>query len=169
MAERANPETLQPSLLDRLTDNARSVTVESSDRAMLNARDIRAAVMRDLGSLLNTGCLATLVDLDDFPEVRRSTLNYGMPDLSGMMVSSLEMRSLERLMKESIKRFEPRIDQNTLRVSMNVQPDRMSGNALILDIEGDLWAYPSKIRLHLKTELDLETGDVAVRDASGRY
>lgn len=168
MAERANPETLQPSLLDRLTDNARTVTVEAADRAVMNVRGLRRAVRRDLAWLLNTGHLATLVDLEDYPEVRKSVLNYGMPDLAGTMLSSLDMPSLERLIKKTIIRFEPRIEAQTLRVAVNVQRDQMSRTALVLDIEGDLWSYPSPTRLHLKTQLDFETGEVAVRDASGR-
>ncbi len=168
MAERANPESLQPSLLDRLTDHAPEVTSEVEERATLNLRQLRQAVMRDLAWLLNTGNLASIMDLDDYPEVRKSVLNYGMPDLAGTLVSSLEMRSLERLLSRSVQRFEPRIDSKTLKVTINVQPDKMNRSALVLDIEGSLWAYPSPMRLHLKTELDLETGSVAVRDASGR-
>lgn len=168
MAERANPETLQPSLLDRLTDNAPDKSVETAEHATMNLRQLRQVVMRDLAWLLNTGNLASLIDLDEYPEVCDSVLNYGMPDLAGTLVSSLKMRSLERLLSKAVRRFEPRIDADTLKVTVNVQPDHMNRSALVLDIEGSLWAYPSPMRLHLKTELDLETGEVAVRDASGR-
>ena len=55
MAERANPETLQPSLLDRLTDDAPDTAVEAASQATMNLRQLRKAVMRDLAWLLNTG------------------------------------------------------------------------------------------------------------------
>ena len=168
MAERANPETLQPSLLDRLTDNNPTVKTESAEKSAMNMRALRQAVMRDLAWLLNTGNLGSVQNLDNFNEVRESVLNFGMPDLAGLTVTSMDMRTLERMLKETIVCFEPRIDATTLSVGLNVKNDKMSRHALTLDIEGDLWAHPSPMRLYLKTELDLETGDVAVRDASGR-
>jgi type VI secretion system protein ImpF len=36
---------------------------------------------------------------------------------------------------------------------------------MVFTIEGQLWAEPTPISLYLKTEVDLETGDVAVTDA----
>lgn len=168
MAERANPETLQPSLLDRLTDNAPTVKVEASDRSSINVRGLRRAVMRDLGWLLNTGNLGSVQDLEDYDQIKTSVINYGMPDLAGLMVSSTDTRALEKLLRDTIVNFEPRISPETLSVKLNVRRDSMSRNALTLDIEGDLWAYPSPQHLYLKTELDFETGDVVVRDTSGR-
>ncbi|MFK8017746.1 MAG: type VI secretion system baseplate subunit TssE [Gammaproteobacteria bacterium] len=168
MAERANPETLQPSLLDRLTDSAPTVQVEASDRAKLNVRGLRKAVMRDLAWLLNTGNLGSIVPLDDYDEVAASVLNFGMPDLAGLMLSSLDSRALQRTLRDTIARFEPRINPQTLKVTINTREDKMSRNALTLNIEGDLWSYPSPQRLFLATELDFESGDVVVRNASGR-
>lgn len=168
MADQSNRDALQPSLLDRLTDNAPSAKSEASERSSLNLRQLRRAVMRDLSWLLNTGNLGAIVNLDDVPEVQSSVLNYGMPDMAGMTVSSMDMRSIERLVRNSILRFEPRIIGKTLQVKINLQQDEMNRNALNLDIEGDLWAHPAPLRLHLKTALDLETGEVAVTDASGR-
>ena len=168
MAERANPETLQPSLLDRLTDNAPTVKVEAADRSSINVRGLRKAVMRDLAWLLNTGNLGSVESLDEYDQVGTSVLNFGMPDLAGLMVSSTDTAALERLLRETITNFEPRISKGSLSVKLNVQRDAMNRNALTLDIEGDLWAYPSPQHLYLKTDLDFETGEVVIRDTSGR-
>jgi type VI secretion system protein ImpF len=35
------------------------------------------------------------------------------------------------------------------------------------EIEGDLWMQPVPLRLYLKTQLDLETGNVVVMDSAG--
>ena len=168
MAGTANHDRLQPSLLDRLTDDAPDKKVESPDKAVINPRELRRLVMRDIAWLLNTGNLASVENLDAWPEVKRSVLNYGMPDLAGVTVSSMELRALENLMRDAILTFEPRVDAKSLRIRIRKQGDEMSRNALVLDIEGDLWARPKPTRLFLKTELDLESGDVAVTDAGGR-
>jgi type VI secretion system protein ImpF len=40
----------------------------------------------------------------------------------------------------------------------------MSRNAVTFKIEGELWSHPAPMALFLKTELDLESGDVNVTD-----
>jgi type VI secretion system protein ImpF len=72
-------ERLQPSLLDRLTDNAPGQKREGPDEQALSMTQLRQAVLRDLGALLNTTNLATLHDLSNTPLAARSTLNYGIP------------------------------------------------------------------------------------------
>ena len=161
-------DRLQPSLLDRLTDDRPDQQVEARDKAIINSRQLRRYVMRDIAWLLNTGNLSSVQDIDAYPEVQRSVLNYGMPDLAGVTVSSMDMRALEALVRNSILTFEPRIDPKSLQVRIRTKRDQMNRNALTLDIEGDLWARPSPTRLFLKTELDLESGDIAVTDAAGR-
>ena len=45
---------LQPSLLDRLTDDEPHKSVESNDKRVLNKSQLRQCVLRDLAWLLNT-------------------------------------------------------------------------------------------------------------------
>jgi len=92
MAELTQKERLQPSLLDRLTDDEREHKQESRDKRVLSPARLRECVRRDLTWLLNTTHLAALEDLDAHPEVARSVLNYGMPDLAGRTVSSVPAR-----------------------------------------------------------------------------
>jgi len=54
MAELAPRERLQPSLLDRLTDDEPDQEVESRERRVLSVRGLREGVLRDLAWLLNT-------------------------------------------------------------------------------------------------------------------
>ena len=165
MAELTPQERLQPSLLDRLTDKAPDTGTESRDRRVLSMRLLRQAVLRDLAWLLNTGYLETTEDLDAYPYVRDSVLNYGMPDISGMSVSTADTVALERSVRDAIVNFEPRISPDSLRVSIARDERAMGRNAMVFSIEGQLWAEPTPMMLYLKTEVDLETGDVAVTDA----
>lgn len=165
MADLTPQERLQPSLLDRLTDNAPDSKTESRDVRVLSMRRLRHAVLRDLGSLLNTGHLETTEDLEDYPQVRDSVLNYGMPDIAGLTVSGTDTAALERSVRETIKKFEPRILPDTLSVRIARDVTAMGRNSMVFTIEGQLWAEPTPTMLYLKTEVDLETGDVAVTDA----
>ena len=44
----------------------------------------------------------------------------------------------------------------------------MNHNAMIFDIEAELWAQPLPLRLFLRTEIDLENGGVSVTDMGGQ-
>jgi len=48
MADLIPRERLQPSLLDRLTDNSPQATVESRDERVMSSRQLRKSVLRDL-------------------------------------------------------------------------------------------------------------------------
>ncbi len=165
MADLTPQERLQPSLLDRLTDKAPDSRSESRDRRVLSMRMLRQAVLRDLAWLLNTGHLETTDDLEPYPQVRDSVLNYGLPDITGISASSADTSALERAVKKAIAMFEPRIAPDSLRVSVARDESTMGRNAMVFTIEGQLWAEPTPMTLFLKTEVDLETGDVAVSDA----
>jgi type VI secretion system protein ImpF len=121
-------------------------------------------VLRDLAWLLNTGPLSQYESLDAFPEVQRSVLNYGSPDLAGATVSGTKLELVEKAVREAILRFEPRILANTVDVRAVKDPDEMNDNALVFVIEGQLWAQPIPLSLFLRTEIDLETGQVEVTE-----
>lgn len=160
----AQLENLQPSLLDRLSDDYPQTSQESRERQVISLTKLREAVLRDLGWLLNTDSLSTTEDLSDFPEVARSVLNYGMPSLSGRTVSGADHQGLERMVKEVICSFEPRMIPASVKVKVIVAPGEMSGNAMSFSIEGQLWAEPAPLHLVLRSDIDLETGSVAIRE-----
>jgi type VI secretion system protein ImpF len=127
-------------------------------------KEIRACVKRDLDWLLNASQYSPQEDLDDYPDVVCSVLNYGMPDLTGKTVSGFDQRHMERLLKQVIVNFEPRILRNTLTVRVIADKTLFEHNALVFEIEGELWAEPQPLHLHLRTEFELEDGNVSVFD-----
>jgi len=164
MAELTQKERLQPSLLDRLTDDERENKQESRDKRVLSPARLRECVRRDLTWLLNTTHLAALEDLEAHPDVQRSVLNYGMPDLAGRTVSSVDPRALERLLVKVIADFEPRLLKSSVKVKIIADAEKMNHNAMCFGIEAELWAQPLPLRLFLRTDIDLETGTVSVTD-----
>ncbi len=168
MAELTPQERLQPSLLDRLTDDERGESQESRERRVLSLRKLRECVLRDLAWLLNAGNLAATEDLDEYPLVAGSVLNYGMSDFSGRAASGIDASRMERDLRQAIIDFEPRILRQSVRVHISMNREQMSQNTLTIEIEGELWAQPVPERLFLKTQIDLETGHVTVSEAAGK-
>ena len=166
MAELTTKERLQPSLLDRLTDDEPGVRTEPLERRVLSQARLRELIRRDLAFLLNTTQLASVVDLSAFPEVERSTINFGIPDLAGRPSSSIDKAVLVRAVRKAITDFEPRLLKRSLKVNVTINPDKHDPNALRFDIEADLWSHPLPLRLHLRSDLSLEDGDARVTEVS---
>jgi type VI secretion system protein ImpF len=120
----------------------------------------------DLSWLLNTTHLAARHDLSAYPQVERSTVNYGVPDLSGKTSSTVDVTALEKAIRAAIWEFEPRLLRRSVRIKVVVNEEQMSHNALSFLIEAELWAQPLPLRLYLKTDLDLETGKVLVSETT---
>ena len=164
MAELSQKERLQPSLLDRLADDEPDKVQESREQRVLSLSRLRQAVLRDLVWLLNTASFDTHQDLDDNPFVSHSVLNYGIRDLGGTTLSSANLPEIQKQIRQAILDFEPRILPESLLVKIAASDNVMNQNAMTFDIEGDLWAQPLPLRLYLRTELDLETGNMDVID-----
>lgn len=165
MAELTPRERLQPSLLDRLTDDEPEKQQESREQRVLSMRKLRQCVLRDMAWLLNSGNLKSIEDIDQYPYAACSVINYGLPDLAGMTVRVTDIDRLERMMRQVIQDYEPRILRNTIQVRAIVNDEHMNPNALSFEIEGELWGQPMPEHLFLKTEVDLESGQVRIDDS----
>ena len=97
--------------------------------------------------------------LKDYQEAYRSVINYGTRQLCG--VTAADLQRLQEELSEAIRIFEPRITARSLTIHADVQR-----NLLTFDVEGDLWAIPLPEHLHVKTTVDLETGQCLMGDST---
>ncbi len=169
MAETPNQTPLLPSLLDRLIDDdPQNQKPDPRNLRGQSLQALRASVERDIAWLLNSGNLGRTVDLEKYPLIASSVLNYGIPQQSGKTASSIDVGTFEKLLRQSILEFEPRILRDSVKVRLDVDDSQMNHNAMVFSIEGELSAEPVPIHIILRAELDLETGDVHMRDRSDR-
>jgi type VI secretion system protein ImpF len=165
MAELTPQERLQPALLDRLIDDEPLKKQEPRESRVITKARLRQAVLRDLAWLFNATRLSGDVDWEAFPYARRSVVNFGLPALSGETASTLNVLELENTLREAIIDFEPRIIASTLQVEAVVSETQLDQhNVISVQIRGDLWGQPVPLELLLRTEVDLETGKVEVRE-----
>jgi type VI secretion system protein ImpF len=164
MAE-SNRDRINPSLLDRLTDEAPGNA--SARGSSVTLSELRRSVLRDLNWLFNTSQLLKPEEAAAWPQVRNSVLNYGLPPLSGMTASGLDVIQLERSLRQAIIDFEPRILPDSISVKVLLERESLDHhNTLSLHIEGLLWAQPVPIELLLRTQLDLESGQNRVDETT---
>jgi len=167
VAELTTQERLQPSLLDRLTDEEPGRHEESREKRVISASRLRECVTRDMAWLLNCVNLGADEALADHPEVARSVVNFGIPDLTGSALSGVDAAVLQRQIRAAIVAFEPRLIASTLQVTVSTDAGRMDRQSLVFNIESDMWAQPIPLKLYLKTEVDLETGAFHVSEGFG--
>lgn len=167
MAETTPQDRLQPALLDRLTDDEPDKKQEPRERRVLTKSQLRAAVLRDLTWLLNSVQLSAGVDLDAYPEVQRSVLNYGLPSLSGETAATIEIGEVEQAIRAAILRFEPRLLPESLKIEIVEDGSVLDWHNIIsIRISAQLWAQPVPLEMLLRTEFDLETGQVNLLESN---
>lgn len=150
---------------------------QSSQRAELESRGIvvspsvlREAVRRDIEALFNTEryevtpllsdhegeqMQGSPLDLSDFPEVRRSVVNYGVPSFSGRSSRDFDRDALAREIKMVLNTFEPRLKDNGTKVQVTLG-DKNVG--LKIEIDAILIMTPTPERLRLRTSINLDNG-----------
>jgi type VI secretion system protein ImpF len=149
------------------------------DRGIVVTQDVlREAVRRDIETLFNTERLEArhlLSDSEraraedpadlmaDFPHVRRSVLNYGVPSFSGRRARDFDPEQLARELKEVVAVFEPRLKRDTIRIKV----DTRDKAGMKIEIEGLLMLAPVPERLKLATMIDLDSGRAATNIEDG--
>lgn len=158
---------LQPSLLDRLTDDEPQKQAEAADKRLLTKTQLRQCVLRDLTWLLNSSNRESDAVLMNYREVLRSVINFGMPPLSGSRLSEIDWAALEQNVRRAILDFEPRILPGTLEVKALAPADLTHHhNMVAFEIRCQMWAQPYPMEMLLRTRLDLESGEMLLQDQS---
>lgn len=161
MADKTLAERLQPSLLDRLTDNAPDQLKETRDARVIDITRLRDIIQRDLAWLLNTTNIASEIPEDIYPHAARSVVNYGVDTVSGEMSTGQRAERIRRSIEQAIAQHEPRIIDGSVEVLL--RPDEETGEMTIsLDIIADMWAQPMPLELYLRSDIDIASGAVSV-------
>lgn len=125
-------------------------------------KSLRASVLRDLAWLLNTISYESAQDLSAYPRVRDSVVNFGVRDFAGRSYGRDAAREQAREIRHAIRRFEPRIDPKTLRVEPRGMADNPGKVSFV--IEGEILGGPQHMPVRLRTDIDLESMTVEVRE-----
>ena len=138
----------------------RFYTVPRVDR--YGASAARNVLRRDLGWLFNTISLDSTVDLSDTPEVQRSVLNYGVPDLTGKTTTRRVLEQRARELRTAIRSFEPRLSPDLLDVEVARTNERE--NSVTFVVRSHILSSVQPLPVEYKTDVEVDTGSASVRD-----
>ncbi len=161
MADKTLTERLQPSLLDRLTDEDPTSQVESRDERVIDIRRLRDIIQRDLSALLNTTSNDDWMDADRYPSAVRSVLNFGVQSVSGDFSTEDRAERIRKSIARAIDFFEPRIRKGSTKVEIRTE-ETSRQTVIFFDIRADMWAQPIPMELYLRSAVDVTTGEVSL-------
>lgn len=165
MSDKMIAERLQPSLLDRLTDNDPTELKETRDSRVIDIKQLRDIIQRDLSWLLNTSDSANTFDTEKFPNVAQSVLNYGIREVAGDYSTSDRAERIRKSIANAIEAFEPRIHPGSIDVQLRLGHDDRN-SIVTFDIHADMWAQPMPMELYLRSEVDVTTGELQLERMS---
>ena len=163
MAKREIERTVQPSVLDRLTDEDPRSPADPRVTYGESLRQFKISVQRDLEWLLNTRRTADPV-VEEFEELCRSLLNYGMPDITSMSRDSVASRKqLLRQVEETLGIFEPRLAN--VKIAMVELEGEQHRRELRFMVEATLRLDPTPEQVMFDTVLHFSSGEIDVNGA----
>lgn len=148
-------------------DGARVV----SQRASLRQRGTNEAVLKrnlniDLEHLANTINLASVIDLDDYPAIRRSVLNFGIDDLTHLTTDSSDLFSLGEALRAALIAHEPRLVPESLAVEQK-GGDLETAQRISFFAHAEMKCRPVDIPLEFVAEIDVGSGKVELHGVTG--
>jgi type VI secretion system protein ImpF len=180
MAKRPEKSRLNPTLFDKLVadtdisgmrggeiegletsrESMRFYSVPQLER--FNESALRATVRRDLAWLLNTTNLGAVVDLEPYPHVQTSVLNYGVADVAGKTLTWRFVQQRARQIRSAIRAFEPRIAEDTLFVEPASKAERR--NSVTFTIQGDVTSAVKAVPIKFRTDFEADSTAATVRE-----
>jgi len=145
-------------ILDRLVDMEPGVSHEPVQRRLLDIRQIKAVVVRDLENLLNTRRRILPVPAS-YKEINNSVFMYGLGDFTSENPKNSSVRQrLRQDVEKAIARFEPRLKNVIVRLEEDIE----KGRNLRFRISGLLVVEPETEPVSFDTYFDTNRGEYVI-------
>lgn len=136
----------------------------STPRRAANEQALRDDLGDDLVTLLNTVSLGSAVDLDVFPYVAKSILNFGLADLSSKTVDSDAFERIGAELREALKHFEPRLIAETISIERDKSADSTELKVRFL-IHADMHATPIDVPVDFVADIEIDSAKMKISRA----
>ena len=129
-------------------------------RQVITESMLRREVSRDLDALLNTVALDATVDMEHAPYVRKSILNYGLPDLATRTIDEIGVDEIPDEIRAAIVNYEPRLAAASLRIERDRTVDPVELKIRFL-VRAELMCHPVHVPVEFIADI-VETGKIVV-------
>jgi type VI secretion system protein ImpF len=129
-------------------------------RQAITEQMLRREVARDLDALLNTVAMESTIDMEEAPYVRKSILNFGLPDLASLTIDAVEVKRIPGEIRAALINFEPRLAAASLEIErdLSVDADELK---VRFRVRADLTCYPVQVPVEFVADV-IESGKIVV-------
>lgn len=131
-------------------------------RTAITERMLRREVAHDLESLMNTIALESTLDLRGKDHVRKSVLNFGLPDIGHRTIDEIASNNdVGAEIEAALRQFEPRLIANTIQVSRDNTLDAAELKIRFM-VRADLLCEPMNVPVEFVADVELDSGKVMI-------
>lgn len=139
----------------------RIIASRRTSRAAITEPLLRREVATDLGALMNTVALESSLDLENYEYVRKSVLNYGLPDLVHRTIDEGSVRDIRDEIRTALKHFEPRLMEDSISVVHDETVDKTELKVRFI-VNADLACEPLNVPVEFVAEVELDSGKIMI-------
>jgi type VI secretion system protein ImpF len=121
-------------------------------RQVISESVLRQEVTRDLDALLNTIALENTVDMREAEYVRKSILNFGLPDVAHRTIDEIGVNDISEEIKAAIIKYEPRLAASSLRVERDTSIDPVELKIRFI-VRADLTCDPVNVPVQFTADM----------------
>jgi type VI secretion system protein ImpF len=129
-------------------------------RQVITESVLRREVWRDLEGLLNAVALESGTDMQDMPYVRKSIINFGLPDVSNRTIDESAVDSIPEEIKEAITNYEPRLAAASLNIERDLTVDPVELRVRFI-VRAELTCDPIHVPVEFVADV-VDTGKISV-------
>jgi type VI secretion system protein ImpF len=129
-------------------------------RQVITEPILRREVSRDLEALLNAIALESSVDMKNAPYVRKSIVNFGIPDVTHRSIDEIGVNDIPEEIRAAIVNFEPRLAAATLHIERDKSVDPAELKIRFI-VRADLTCDPVHVPVEFVADV-IDTGKIIV-------
>lgn len=155
-----------PCILTRLSDKNPQLQKETiaEKKTVLSYASLKSEILTNIEMILNSRSHPTRSELGRDPLVTSSVIAFGLDDFCGKTNAEINAASLVVAISEQIKYFEPRLDPDSVRVTL-LKPEKKSDQCpheISISISARIAVQPYEDEIICVSKLDLEVGRSSV-------
>jgi type VI secretion system protein ImpF len=132
-------------------------------RLAITEQVLKREVSLDLEMLMNTIAFEATSDLSTAPLVRRSILNYGLPDIGSRTIDEASVGLIKDEIRAALVVYEPRLAPGSIVVERDAAVDDTLRIRFL--VRADLLCDPVAVPVEFVADIDTETNTFSVLSA----
>jgi len=133
----------------------------SAGRSPITELQLRREVARDLDGLMNTVALESAEDIREFEYVRKSILNFGLPDLVHRTIEDGSIDDVREEIKKALLNYEPRIDRDSIQAKRDTSIKSHELKIRFI-VRAELLCEPVNVPVEFVADLDVDVGSIQI-------